>query len=116
MNDWDILRWSEILEKYRDIIDVESLADDIEHYGSIRKAILDQSQKIKELRTEQYSREGNIDSLKEEEERIEKSIAVLEEKTLKTIERLAEAQSRPYPVRLGKWKEPKKMHNSCIRK
>jgi hypothetical protein len=91
LNDWDILRWSEILEKYRDVIDVESLADDIEHYGSIREAVVKESQKVRELRAEQSRTEAEIESLKKGKERIEKSIIVVEETTIKTIERIGEA-------------------------
>jgi chromosome segregation ATPase len=91
LNDWDILQWSEILEKYRDVIDVESLADDIEHYGSIREAVVKESQKVRELRTEKSRTEAEIESLKKEKERIEKSIIVVEQTTIKTIERIGEA-------------------------
>jgi hypothetical protein len=87
----DILQWNDVLEKHRDVITIESLADDIEQYGSIRKAVVKESQRVKDLRIEQSWREGMIESLKKEEERIEKSITVLEDKTIKTIERIGEA-------------------------
>jgi hypothetical protein len=87
----DILQWNEVLEKHRDVITIESLADDIEQYGSIRKTVVKESQKLKDLRIEQTWREGKIESLKKEEQRIEKSITVLEDKTIKTIERIGGA-------------------------
>jgi hypothetical protein len=87
----DILRWNEVLRNYRDVITTESLADDMEHYGSIRKATLKEYQKVKDLRMEQSCREAEIESLKKAKDRIEKSISVLEQNTIKTIERIGEA-------------------------
>jgi len=87
----DILQWNDVLEKHVDVITIESLADDIEQYGSIRKAAVKESQKVKDLRIEQTWREGKIESLKKQEQRIEKSITVLEDKTIKTIERIGAA-------------------------
>jgi DNA-binding FrmR family transcriptional regulator len=102
---WDILRWNDVLEKHREVITIESLAEDVEQFGSIRKAIEKQSQKVKELRLKQTWRESEIESLKKEEERIKKSISVLEQNTLKTIERLGDAAIQAVSNKAGELEE-----------
>jgi hypothetical protein len=102
---WDILRWNDVLEKHREVITIESLAEDVEQFGSIRKAIEKQSQKVKDLRLEQSWRESEIESLKKEEERIKKSISVLQQNTLKTIERIGDAAIQSVSNKAGELEE-----------
>jgi hypothetical protein len=101
----DILRWNDVLEKHRDVITIESLAEDVEQFGSIRKAIEKQSQKLKALRIEQSGRESEIESLKRGEERIKKSISVLQQTTLETIERIGDAAIQAISNKASKLEE-----------
>jgi energy-converting hydrogenase A subunit M len=88
VDDKEVLKWDKILERHKDVMSLESLADDLERYGSMRTTLTQLDLRVKELiKQETWSRE-EIDLLKQQKDHIELAISILQKKTINSIERV----------------------------